>query len=29
MEERRLARSLGLFLGGLMTCGLVLNALAF
>ncbi len=29
MEERRFTRSLGLLLGALMTCGLVLNALAF
>jgi hypothetical protein len=29
MEERRIARLLALILGGLLTCGLALNALAF
>jgi hypothetical protein len=29
MEEGRIARLFGLILGGLFTCGLVLNALAF
>jgi hypothetical protein len=29
MEEERIARLFGLILGGLFTCSLVLNALAF
>jgi hypothetical protein len=29
MDERRIARWFGLVIGGIFTCGLVLNALAF
>ena len=29
MDERRMARLIGLILGGLLACGFVLNALAY
>jgi hypothetical protein len=29
MEEQRIARLFGLILGGILTCSLVLNAVAF